>query len=249
MGVDSGLPDFRGHEGFWNAYPGLRQANINFQDIASPDTFRNDPRLAWGFYGHRLKLYRDTEPHQGFAILREIAQEMQHGAYVYTSNVDGQFQKAGFSPFKVVECHGSIHQLQCVNACTKDIWPSIDFFPEVDIAHCRLLNNLPHCPGCGGVSRPNLLMFGDCDWMDARSREQQANLDAWLLKVKRLVIIELGAGTALPWVRHFGEFQDGFMIRINPKESQLPAKRRGIGLTMTALDALKQIREAWWELG
>ena len=39
MGVDSGLPDFRGNDGFWNAYPALAQANINFYDIASPNNF------------------------------------------------------------------------------------------------------------------------------------------------------------------------------------------------------------------
>jgi NAD-dependent SIR2 family protein deacetylase len=46
MGVDSGLPDFRGTEGFWKAYPALRQAGINFQAIASPGTFRSNPALA-----------------------------------------------------------------------------------------------------------------------------------------------------------------------------------------------------------
>ncbi|MDR7336113.1 NAD-dependent SIR2 family protein deacetylase [Roseateles asaccharophilus] len=70
MGVDSGLPDFRGRDGFWRAYPALGRAGLQFTEVASPDTFERDPRLAWGFYGHRLGLYRRTVPHAGFALLR-----------------------------------------------------------------------------------------------------------------------------------------------------------------------------------
>ncbi|WP_322049658.1 Sir2 family NAD-dependent protein deacetylase, partial [Paraburkholderia sp. J67] len=63
MGVDSGLPDFRGDEGLWRAYPALRHHGFSFEEIANPAVFSSDPRLAWGFYGHRLKLYRATQPH------------------------------------------------------------------------------------------------------------------------------------------------------------------------------------------
>ncbi|MCP6390612.1 hypothetical protein NL487_27205, partial [Klebsiella pneumoniae] len=58
LGVDSGLPDFRGREGFWRAYPALGRAGLDFTTVASPLTFERDPELAWGFYGHRLALYR-----------------------------------------------------------------------------------------------------------------------------------------------------------------------------------------------
>ena len=113
MGVDSGLPDFRSDEGFWKAYPPLKALGICFEEMANPHWFDTDPALAWGFYGHRLNLYREVEPHDGFHILRELGNKKQHGAFVYTSNVDGHFQKAGFSQDQVCECHGSIHHLQC----------------------------------------------------------------------------------------------------------------------------------------
>src|SRR5688500_11171268 len=95
MGVDAGLPDFRGAAGFWRAYPPLAKAGIAFEDIASPSTFRDDPKLAWGFYGHRLNLYRKTESHDGYRLLLKWARSRPYGAFVYTSNVDGLFQKAG----------------------------------------------------------------------------------------------------------------------------------------------------------
>ncbi|HWM60415.1 MAG TPA: hypothetical protein VNO83_21500, partial [Pseudonocardia sp.] len=73
MGVDSGLPDFRGPEGFWRAYPPYRRLGLGFTDLADPVHFVDDPELAWGFYGHRLALYRCTTPHAGFAVLRRWA--------------------------------------------------------------------------------------------------------------------------------------------------------------------------------
>src|SRR5216683_1899871 len=71
MGVDSGLPDFRGDQGFWKAYPPYAKLGLRFSDLANPSWFASDPTLAWGFYGHRLELYRSTAPHDGFRILRE----------------------------------------------------------------------------------------------------------------------------------------------------------------------------------
>lgn len=60
MGVDSGLPDFRGTAGFWKAYPALAKEQIDFTRIACPDAFHTHPARAWGFYGHRLQLYRTS---------------------------------------------------------------------------------------------------------------------------------------------------------------------------------------------
>src|SRR5438876_11018822 len=89
MGVDSGLPDFRGPQGFWEAYPPYAKLRLNFMDLANPHWFAADPALAWGFYGHRRNLYRRTPPHAGFGILLSWAKRMKHGAFVFTSNVDG----------------------------------------------------------------------------------------------------------------------------------------------------------------
>src|SRR6185436_4291377 len=95
MGVDSGLPDFRGPEGFWEAYPAYRHLGLSFVDLANPRWFTEDPERAWGFYGHRLELYRRTTPHDGFGVLQRWAGKRP--ACVFTSNVDGHFQRAGFA--------------------------------------------------------------------------------------------------------------------------------------------------------
>ncbi|CAL92854.1 SIR2 family NAD-dependent protein deacylase [Azoarcus olearius] len=222
MGVDSGLPDFRGAEGFWRAYPALRQTGLRFEEIADPVHFERDPALAWGFYGHRLALYRRTVPHAGFGLLRELGRALAQGVFVFTSNVDGQFQRAGFDADRIVEVHGSIHHLQCIHGCRDAIWPADAFAPDVNEATCRLSNPPPRCPHCGAVARPNILMFGDWGWLEERSAAQQARLADWLDRVQRPLVVEIGAGTAIPTVRRVGERAGATLVRINPQADRDP---------------------------
>lgn len=243
MGVDSGLPDFRGTEGFWRAYPALAQAHIRFESIAAPQAFETDPRLAWGFYGHRLNLYRHTLPHDGFRFLVDLADQMPNGAFVFTSNVDGQFQKAGFRDREICEVHGSIHRMQCMQGCAGDIWSAQDFRPIVDEARCLLTSELPICPHCGGLARPNILMFGDSGWLNFRERIQNLAMKKWLEKVERPVVIELGSGTAIPTVRMMGQSIDAPMIRVNAREAQV-TRSYDVSLPMGALEGLRGIEAA-----
>lgn len=248
IGVDSGWPDFRGNEGFWQAYPALAKANLDFSEIASPHAFEEDPHLVWGFYGHRLALYRATVPHAGFDILRQWAERMLLGARVFTSNVDGQFQKAGFSEEQIHECHGSLHQLQCINECKSALWTADAFQPEVDAEACRLLNAPPECPLCKSLARPNVLMFNDWNWVTQRTRSQARAEAKWLDSLAeaqaRVVVVEMGAGTTIPSVRHFShrishEF-GGRIIRINPTELSVPSSM-DVGIATGSLAALRGI--------
>jgi NAD-dependent SIR2 family protein deacetylase len=248
MGVDSGLPDFRGVQGFWNAYPPYKKLGLNFFDLANPEWFAADPGLAWGFYGHRLNLYRQTVPHPGFDLLRQWAQGKPGGYFVFTSNVDGQFQKAGFPEERIHECHGSLHHLQCLADCSKAIWPEGDLVIGVDGETMRARPPLPKCPDCGRLARPNVLMFGDWNWLSERSREQDRLLRQWLVanQGKKLAIIECGAGTAVPSVRHMSEqllSQPGTrLVRINKNEAHVPPGQ--VGLAGGALPVLEMIAAA-----
>jgi len=243
LGVDSGLPDFRGNTGFWRAYPALADARIAFEEIACPDAFVRTPTLAWGFYGHRLNLYRHTVPHRGFAILQAIGARLARGAFVFTSNVDGQFQKAGFADARIMEVHGSIHHLQCQRGCRGAVWCAEGFEPQVDEEACRLLGEPPRCPHCGGVARPNILMFGDWAWIPRRTEAQEAGLVAWLEHVRRPVVIELGAGENVPTVRRFAESIGDRLVRINPQtELHLPAG--AIHLPCGALEGIAAVHRA-----
>lgn len=247
MGVDSGLPDFRGVSGFWRAYPALAEARLRFEQIASPATFRTDPQLAWGFYGHRLTLYRKTVPHAGFGMLLRWAERLPRSAFVFTSNVDGQFQKAGFLTERIHECHRSLHLLQCSVLCGEGSWPASSLEPVIDEATCRWLGPVPTCPRCGAVARPNVLMFGDNRWCSARSEAQRQRLATWLSTVKNPVVIECGAGTAIPSVRNFSEWitrtHRGRLVRVNPREPKVPSAK-DVSLPAGALQGLSAINEA-----
>ena len=205
------------------------------------------PAQAWGFFGHRLHLYRATPPHAGFELLRGWAERLPGGCFVFTSNVDGHFQKAGLPEDRIVECHGSIHFLQCCHACTADIWPAEGLEVSVDEATIRAVSPLPQCVRCSALARPNILMFGDHRWLSDRTYEQQRRYAEWLngLHGKRLTVIELGAGLAVPTVRYECEQLGGTLIRVNPRDSQGPQDT--ISLPLGALDALQRI-DAYCEL-
>ena len=253
IGVDSGLPDFRGNAGFWKAYPALAAAGTAFMDIAAPAAFFSNPRRAWGFYGHRLDLYRRTVPHAGYGLLRKWGEARHHGYFVFTSNVDGHFQKAGFDPLRIDECHGAIHRLQCLLPCTPCVWPAAGIKPTVDTARCELLGPLPACPHCGGIARPNILMFDDDGWIGDTRALQAARCQSWLEQVRQPLVIEIGAGLTIPTVRQFAHRvvrrHGGSLLRINPRDAHtggLP----GIGIaggaleTLVAIDAMLGARHA-----
>ena len=251
MGVDSGLPDFRGPEGFWSAYPAYRDLGLKFSELATPWWFVEDPALAWGFYGHRLNLYRATSPHAGFEILRQWSTRMKKGAFVFTSNVDGHFQRVGFSEDQVTEIHGSIHYAQCMKRCGVGIFPADSFVPAVDGTTFRCEGELPKCPACGALARPNILMFGDYGWDPGRNAQQEHRLDGWLRSAgPKLVVVELGAGTSVPTVRTFSEgiaeARNARLVRINIRQPK--ALDGGISLPMGALNALEKIKAALTEL-
>ena len=245
MGVDSGLPDFRGNDGFWNAYPPYRRLGLSFVEAANPRNFEGDPAFGWGFYGHRTNLYRSTEPHRGFAILGEWAERFDQDVFVVTSNVDGQFQKAGYREDQVLEVHGSIHHLQCLTPCRHTIWDNCEEIP-VDEATMRA-RHIPSCPHCGGVARPNILMFGDWSWLADRTHGQEMRFDRFRAQHggEQLVVIEMGAGTAIPTIRYtseqLGRDSKTTVIRINPREPHIGG--RHISLPCGALQGLEGIEQ------
>ena len=249
MGVDSGLPDFRGTSGFWRAYPALK--GYAFEEMANPRWFSVDPYRAWGFYGHRLNLYRQIEPHQGFQLLRKWSEACTQPSFIFTSNVDGQFQKAGFDEEMIMECHGSIHHLQ-ESEDHGEIVSAHGIQIEVNEETLRALDPLPSHPDLKGTVRPNILMFGDWGWNGDRTNRQERRLSHWstLRQDDRVAVIEMGAGTTIPSVRYQSESFVRYtprasLIRINPREAQIPSRLspRGVSLSLGALEALNLIDE------
>ena len=246
MGVDSGLPDFRGDQGFWKAYPLYQRLGLSFVDAANPEHFEHDPEFGWGFYGHRLELYRATTPHEGFRILRRWLDRFALPSFVVTSNVDGQFQKAGLDPARVLEVHGSIHHLQCTVPCSAHVWRNEEAL-RVDPQTMRA-DRVPRCRRCAAVSRPNILMFGDATWIEERTAGQRQRFEAFLREHERarLMVVEVGAGTAIPTIRftseRLGRRPDALVLRINPREPAIGPPH--LSLATGALEGLTLVEQA-----
>jgi len=246
MGVDSGLPDFRGTEGFWKEYPIVKKLGIQFSEMANPKWFYEKPELAWAFYGHRLHLYRETVPHDGFKMLLDLVKEKNNNYFIFTSNVDGQFQKAGFDRDKIYEVHGSIHHLQCLNNCNDKIWNNTENI-KVDMEKFSALD-IPLCPECESVARPNILMFNDGNWNYKNSTKQENKYNTWRKRnfTKKIAIIEIGAGLVIPTVRVEGNLLSRKMpntklIRINPQDASILDKENGYEMPYKGLDGLKKL--------
>lgn len=239
LGVDSGLPDFRSPQGFWKAYPPISKLGLTFSETSNPQWFHKDPSFIWAFFGHRHQLYTSTTPHQGFSILKSWCQSKDY--FIFTSNVDGQFQKSGFPETKIVECHGSINYLQCTepHLCTLSLWPMTRL--ELDMNTFKAKSPLPNCINCGKLARPNILMFGDYGWIPDRTEAQRDRFDESINSKKwKICVIEIGAGDSVYTVRALGEHfvyrHKASFIRINP-ENELTLNE-GAHLKIGALEGL-----------
>ena len=115
-------------------------------EVSTLSWFVDDPHFAWGFFGHRSNLYKSTQPHKGFAILKNWSESKECRSFIFTTNVDGHFQKAGFSEHSMVECHGSFACLQKVDG-RSDIWALPDEFRVViNEETLQAKDPLPHGP-------------------------------------------------------------------------------------------------------
>ena len=222
MGVDSGLPDFRGNEGLWSAYPPIKRLGLDFKQMESSSLFRTNPQLAWGFYGHRINLYRENQPNKSFEILKKLVKNKEY--FIFTSNVDTHFQKANFPEEKIYEIHGSIEYLQCIDNCNKQIIKNTLGYIDVDMATLTA-EDIPLCEECSQPLMPNILMFGNGIFNDTNVLKQNERFKKWLHDTKdmNLVIFEIGVGTTIPTIRNFNDSyarrnKNCKLVRINPRD-------------------------------
>ncbi|CAI7981131.1 hypothetical protein FRAHR75_90039 [Frankia sp. Hr75.2] len=129
--------------------------------------------------------------------------------------------------------------------CGPDVWPADGVDVDVDPETMRAREPLPRCPRCGALARPNILMFGDWNWLGARSERMLRACSSWLDALagagRRLVVVEIGAGTAVPTVRRMAESAaGGRLIRVNPAPDRL-SPGSGVSVRLGALAALTEL--------
>ncbi len=138
----SGLPDFRSPGGLW--------AGIDPMAVASRSAFERRPEMFYAFYRQRLEVLARAAPNPAHAALAALERAGCLGG-VITQNVDGLHQAAGSS--MVIELHGNLREAVCV------ICGAIR--PIAAIRAALNAGTMPRCADCGGMLKPNVVLFED----------------------------------------------------------------------------------------
>jgi NAD-dependent SIR2 family protein deacetylase len=243
IGVDSGLADYRGTGGQWGNVE--TEVDKSVFDVVNPKSFVENPKFGWKMYSTRLIEYSNTEPHAGFKILQNWIQRFNLDYFVLTSNVDNQFQKAGFKENNIRELHGSIFHLQCSIPCSNQIWKH-DFNLNTILTDIEK-EKFPKCLNCGNILRPNVYMFRDNTYLSQRSNEQEARFQEFLKTNENnpMIVFEIGSGPHVQSIRKktrmLGIDFNAKIVRINPKDAKI--KEPHIGIAKGALETLLEIDE------
>lgn len=244
MGVDSGLPDYRGANGVWGQLEDEWQGDI--RQIMTPDFLNREPVYCWQRFERRITQFAATEPHAGYSVLLRWAERYGLPAFVLTSNIDRQFVKAGFDPSSVWEMHGDIHRWQCSAPCSQVTWAGS--FLATLLRKSVSVEELPSCPYCGALARPNVYLFNDKAYVRKPSSEQYERYEAFLskLKDKPKLVVEIGAGVVVRSVRaqtrRLTERMGARLVRINPTHDETPAPH--LGIKAGALEGLEGLDAA-----
>jgi NAD-dependent deacetylase len=133
---ESGIPTFRGKDGYWRRYDPMKLASI--------DAFYDDPKLVWEWYEDRRKNILSVKPNEGHFAISQM--EEFKDVVVLTQNIDGLHQRSGST--NVLELHGSIIRIKCT-VC--------DFIDNIT----ENFESLPPKCKCGGMLRPDVVWFGE----------------------------------------------------------------------------------------
>ncbi|MDZ7678626.1 MAG: NAD-dependent protein deacylase [Acidimicrobiales bacterium] len=146
ISTDSGIPDFRGPQGVWTKNPEAEKLATLQHYLSDPDVRRR----AW-----RSRLENRSfgaEPNAGHLALADLeAQGRLHT--LITQNVDGLHQKAGNSADRVVEIHGTLHEVMCLSCDERaPMQRALD--------RVRAGEDDPECRSCGGILKSATVSFG-----------------------------------------------------------------------------------------
>ncbi len=148
ISTDSGLPDFRGPKGIWTKNPDAeKQANLQYY-LADPEVRKRSwqSRISGEFD------WSSVEPNAGHTALVELEKRGKLHLLV-TQNVDGLHQKAGISPDRVVEIHGTLQEFMDMSC---DVRGPV----EVVLDRVRDGDTDPACRDCGGILKAAVVSFG-----------------------------------------------------------------------------------------
>jgi NAD-dependent deacetylase len=138
ISAESGLATFRGNGGLWEGQ--------RVEDVATPFAFRDDPALVWRFYNARRAALTTVQPNPGHHALVALEDRLGSDNFaLVTQNVDGLHRVAGSR--NLFEIHGALRRVRCTQ-CGVTTDRGTEALPE-----------LPACPTCEGLLRPDIVWF------------------------------------------------------------------------------------------
>jgi NAD-dependent deacetylase len=192
VSAESGIPTFRGKEGYWTV--GAREYHP--QELATHAAFDAMPWEVWAWYLYRRGVCRAAPPNAGHAALVRLEQAMPARFALITQNVDGLHRRAGSR--RLYPIHGDIGHMRCAAECVLDTWEIPGDIPALERGHAvpEAVRDRLACPRCRGLARPHVL------WFDESYDEPRFFLDT----VRRLaagaallIVAGTSAQTNLPW--------------------------------------------------
>jgi len=146
ISTESGIPDFRGPKGLWTQNPLAEKLSDIRYYMADPEV----RKLAWQ---HRISHPAwQAKPNAGHLALAAIEQSGRLHALI-TQNIDELHQRAGNSPEKVIEVHGTMHQVVCMRCNWRG--PMLATLERVHAGE-----EDPPCQSCGGILKSATISFG-----------------------------------------------------------------------------------------
>jgi NAD-dependent deacetylase len=160
ISTDSGIPDFRGPQGVWTKNPEAEKQST----LAN---YLSDPEVRKRSWQARLRHTAfSAEPNAGHRALVELEQQGRLHTLI-TQNVDGLHQRAGNSAERVVEVHGTVHEVMCMSCDERaPIQRALD--------RVRAGEDDPPCRSCGGILKSATISFGQALDHEALARAELA---------------------------------------------------------------------------
>lgn len=203
-----------------------------FQDLYSSGFYEfPTEEERWARWARHINYTRFKPPALPlYRALFELAQGLDY--FVVTTNVDGQFIKAGFSPQRLFEVQGNYGLMQCAKGCHSKVYPNEKLVEEMIKKTSRLTippELVPHCPVCGGYMdvnlRKNNYFVEDAAWHLSANRYQE-----FLKRHDKsyIVLLELGVGFNTPGIIRFPfeelvfENHRALLVRINRDDPDFP---------------------------
>ncbi len=196
ISAESGIPTFRGPEGYWR----VGSLNYRSEQLATFEAFGKMPESIWAWYLYRRSVCRSAHPNTAHEALARLERHAPERFHLVTQNVDGLHRRAGNSREKTYEIHGNIDFVRCSRSCMGPEWvvPMPSEIPKdwgKDQELDKLSAGLLHCDNCASWLRPHVLWFDEC--YDEPRFRIDSSLDL-ALGCAGLVVIGTSGATTLP---------------------------------------------------